>query len=308
MGVRSTVSAFLCFLLLMPASWAQDQAAVVPSTGPTVFRTDTRLVVIHASVVGTDGKLIENLPQSAFTIYENGEKQELKVFRSEDIPVSLGLVIDNSASMHDKRPKVNAASLDLVRASNPEDEVFIMNFDDEPSIAREFTSNINELEEGLKMARARGATAMRDALRLGIEHLKHKGKKEKKVLLVVSDGEDNASIETLDHLVRVAQSNEVLIYAVGLLRDEDPRSAERAKKALDALTQATGGLSYYPQDISEIDRIAREVAHEIRHQYTLAYTPTNLNQDGTFRKIKVDVQGPQVASVRTRSGYYASGS
>jgi VWFA-related protein len=265
-------------------------------------------VVIHASVVGTDGKLIENLPQSAFSIYENGEKQEIKVFRREDIPVSMGLVIDNSASMHDKRPKVNAASLDLVRASNPEDEVFIMNFDDEPSIAREFTSNINELEEGLKMARARGATAMRDALRLGIEHLKHKGKKEKKVLLVVSDGEDNASIETLDHLVRVAQSNEVLIYAVGLLRDEDPRSAERAKKALDALTQATGGLSYYPQDISEIDRIAREVAHEIRHQYTLAYTPTNLNQDGTFRKIKVDVQGPQVAAVRTRSGYYASGS
>jgi VWFA-related protein len=127
---------------------------------------------------------------------------------------------------------------------------------------------------------------------MGIEHLRHGGKKEKKILLVVTDGEDNASVETLDHVIQSAQQNGVIIYCIGLLIDDDPHEAERAKRALDALTFATGGQVWYPQELAEVDAIAREVAHEIRHQYILGYTPTNLAQDGTFRRIRVTVNAP----------------
>jgi Ca-activated chloride channel homolog len=270
------------------------------------FRTDTRLVDLHASVVDKDGHLVLGLPQSAFTIYENGVKQEIKMFRREDVPVSLGLIIDNSASMHDKRAKVASAALALVSASNPEDEVFIMNFNEETSLEADYTSDIKRLEAALKTINSHGGTAMRDALRMGIEHLKHGGKKEKKIVLVVTDGEDNASVETLGHLIQATQQNGVIIYAIGLLSDNEPREAEHAKRALDALTLATGGQVWYPNDLAEVDGIAREVAHEIRNQYILGYTSSNQALDGSFRRIRVAVKAPGDPIVRTRSGYYAS--
>jgi len=270
------------------------------------FRTDTRLVDLHATVVDKDGHLLLNLPQSAFTVYENGVKQQIKVFRREDVPVSMGLVIDNSASMIPKRATVAAAALGLVAASNPEDEVFIMNFNDETSLDREFTNDIKLLEEALKSIKSRGGTAMRDALNMGIEHLRHGGKKDKQVVLVVTDGQDNASVEMLQHVVQAAQQSGVIIYAVGLLSEDDPRETERAKRDLDTLTFATGGQVWYPSELSQMDRIAKEIAHEVRNQYTLAYSPANQAQDGTFRKIKVVIGNPAGAIVRTRSGYYAN--
>src|SRR5579859_4138586 len=245
---------------LVEAQVPPDAKVTEPET--FTFRTDTRLVDLHASVVDKEGHLVLGLPQSAFTIYENGVKQEIKMFRREDVPVSLGLIIDNSASMHDKRAKVGSAALALVSASNPEDEVFIMNFNEEASLEQDYTSNIKELEAALKTINSRGQTAMRDALRMGIEHLRHGGKKEKKILLVVTDGEDNSSVEPLDHVIQSAQQNGVIIYGVGLLSDDEPRERERAKQALDALTFATGGQAWYPQELSEVDGIAREVAHE----------------------------------------------
>lgn len=286
--------------------YAQAPDAKVPEESPVfTFRTDTRLVDLHASVIDKQGHLVLNLPESAFKVYENGIQQEIKSFRREDVPVSLGLIIDNSASMHDKREKVASAALALVGASNPEDEVFIMNFNEEASLEQDYTSNIKELEAALKTINSRGQTAMRDALRMGIEHLRHGGKKEKKILLVVSDGEDNSSVETLDHVIQSAQQNGVIIYGVGLLSDDEPREAERAKQALDALTFATGGQGWYPQELSEVDGIAREVAHEIRNQYIIGYTPIDQAMDGKYRKIRVTVNAPGDPIVRTRAGYYA---
>ncbi|HKW97898.1 MAG TPA: VWA domain-containing protein [Bryobacteraceae bacterium] len=284
---------------------AQTADAKVSDTPEFTFRTEMRLVDLHATVVDSQGHLLLSLPQSAFSIYENGVKQQIKVFRREDVPVSLGLVIDNSASMRDKRAKVGSAALALVAASNPEDEVFIMNFNDKAYLEQDFTNNIKDLEATLKTINSKGETAMRDALRLGIEHLKHSGKKEKKVLLVVSDGEDNSSVETLDHLIQAAQQEGVLIYAVGLLSDDEPREAERAKRQMDALTLATGGQSWYPKDLSEVEGIAREVAHDIRNQYILGYISSNQSFDGSFRRIRVTVN-ERGAAVRTRSGYYAT--
>jgi Ca-activated chloride channel family protein len=280
----------------------QKTAADLPPE--TTFRTDTRLVVLNVSVFDKGGKIVNGIPKSAFSVYENGEKQDIKVYRQEDVPISLGLIIDNSASMTDKRDRVASATLAMVKASNPDDEVFIINFNESAVLTKDFTNNIKDLESALRDINPKGETAMRDALLLGIEHLRHHAKRDKKVLVVITDGEDNSSVETQQHLVQVAQRNDVIIYAIGLLGAEEPGSAERAKKQLNELTLETGGRAWFPNDVAEIANITPEIAHEIRNQYILAYTPSNLAMDGTFRKIKVDVNVPGVA-VRTRSGYYA---
>ncbi len=293
-------SSVLCFLLL-----AGTAGALLGQQGP-VFRAETRLVVLHASVVDRRGNMVTDLPKEAFRVYENDVPQEIRLFKQEDIPVSLGLIIDNSGSMRDKRRAVELAALELVKASNPQDEVFIVNFNDEAYLDVDFTSDINRLEEGLARIDSRGGTAMRDALSMSIDHLVAHARRDKKVLLVVTDGNDNASVITLERLIRKAQQSEVLIYAIGLLDEERKRERERAKRALEALTKATGGLAYYPKDLSEVDGIARKVAHEIRNQYVIAYSPSNPELDGSFRRIRVEVLGRKNLTVRTRSGYYAT--
>ena len=279
-------------------------ASLVLCGQEATFRTDTRLVVLNVSVFDQAGKIVRDLGKSAFTVYENGEKQTLNVFRQDDVPISLGLIIDTSASMTNKRDRVASAALAMVKASNPQDEVFIINFNESAVLAKEFTNDIKDLEKALRDLDAKGETAMRDALLLGIEHLRHSAHRDKKVLLVVTDGEDNSSVETQAHLVQGAQQNDVIIYAIGLLGAEEAASAARARKQLDELTEQTGGRSWFPNDVAEIANITPEMAHEIRNQYVLAYTPTNLAADGSFRKIRVDVDVAG-AVVRTRAGYYA---
>jgi VWFA-related protein len=276
----------------------------------TIFRTDTRLVVLPTTVVDKNGHLVTTLPREAFTVLENGVQQEIKQFKREDVPVSMGLIIDNSGSMRDKRAKVEAAALALVKASNPDDEVFIVNFNDEAFLdnphGKDFTSDIKEMEDALTRIDSRGGTAMRDAIRMSIDHVKEKSHKDKKVLVVVTDGNDNSSVVGLEDLVKAAQQSEVLIYSVGLLTDEERREAKRAEKALEALAEATGGETFFPRDVSEVERIATQVAHDIRNQYTIAYTPLNQAMDGSFRQIKVTVKASGNPSVRARSGYYAT--
>ncbi|HWC00467.1 MAG TPA: VWA domain-containing protein [Bryobacteraceae bacterium] len=284
-------------------AWAQASSG--PELPPqTVFRSDSRLVVLNVSILDPEGKIVSGVRQSDVTVYEDGVKQNIKIFRQEDVPVSLGLIIDNSASMANKRDRVNSAALAMVKASNPRDEVFLIHFDTAAFLSTDFTSNIQQLEKGLQGADAKGETAMRDALLLSMEHLRHSGKKDKKVLLVVTDGEDNSSIETLSHLVQAAHQSDVIIYGIGLLGTEKPESAERAKKEITVLTQNTGGRSWFPNDVADILRITPEIAHEVRNQYIVGYTSTNEAADGSFRKVRVDVHQPDV-TVRTRSGYYA---
>lgn len=281
--------------------------AVAQSPDDTIFHADTRLVVLHASVVDKHGKLITNLPQQAFKVYENGAEQTIKVFRREDVPISLGLVIDNSGSMRPRRSRVERASLDLVRASNPQDEVFVVNFNDEAYLDVPFTGDMKKMEEGIARIDSRGGTALRDSISESMDYLKAQGKKDKKVLLVVTDGADTASNDrdTLEKLVDKAHKDEVLIYAIGLLNEEEPHEAKKAKRVLNALTEASGGMSYYPKQEADVDQLALQVAHEIRNQYIIAYTPTTPD-DGSFRQIKVTVNGPGHPTVRTRTGYYAT--
>jgi Ca-activated chloride channel homolog len=288
----------------------KNGASRTPEDIGEVFRVDTRLVVCNAVVVDKNGHLVTDLKQSNFTVMENGQLQTISVFKREDVPVSMGLVIDNSGSMRDKRAKVAAAALALVKESNKDDEVFVVNFNDEAFLDlphnEEFTNDIGEMEQALSRIDARGGTAMRDAIRMSIDHLREKAHKSKKVLVVVTDGNDNSSVINLENLVKSSLQSEVLIYAVGLLSEEEKGEAARAKKDLSVLTGSTGGESFFPKDISEVDRIAHQVAHDIRSQYMIEYSPSNAAMDGSYRKIEVSVNAPGKLQVRTRSGYYAA--
>jgi len=292
------------FVIVLTAALLLAQQAATDNAPAATFRSDTRLVVLNVSAIGPDGKIVNNIPQSAFSVFEDDVRQQISLFSQEDVPVSLGLIIDNSASMKEKRERVAAAALAMMRASNPKDEVFVIHFNEEPTLVQEFTSNPQQLEASLKKIQSSGETAMRDAVRMGIEHLRAKARKDKKVLLVITDGEDNSSIETMPHLVQTAYQSDVIVYGIGLLGAEEPASAARARKAIEQLTTATGGRAWFPMAVSECIQITPEIAHEIRNQYVLAYTPTNLSADGTFRKVRVEVNYPDV-QVRTRAGYYA---
>jgi Ca-activated chloride channel homolog len=270
------------------------------------FRADTRLVVLHASVTDKKGKLITNLNRDAFKVYENGRPQEVKIFRHEDVPVSLGIIIDDSGSMSTKRARVEAAALAMVRASNPQDEVFIVNFNDDAYLDVPFTNNIHKMEQGLARIDSRGGTAMRDAINMSLDYERQEARKDKKALLVITDGNDNASNVSLERVVQRSNQNDTLIYAIGLFTEEEKREAAKARRALNELTGATGGLSFYPKDVSEVQSLAVEIAHDIRNQYTIAYTPGVQQLDGSYRQIKVTVDAPGRPTVRTRSGYYAT--
>ncbi len=305
LGLLTAAGLLLAPMALQAQGNAQDQA----QSSATVFRAETRLVVCHATVVDKNGRLITNLPQSAFTVFENKIRQEIRKFKREDVPVSLGLVIDNSGSMRNKLAKVEAAALALVKASHPEDEVFVVNFNDTAYLdnpeGKDFTNDIGELEQALKRIDARGGTAMRDAIQMSIDHLK-KGHRDKKVLVVITDGNDNSSLVGMEQIMKSAHQSGILLYGVGLLTEEEHREAARAKKALNDLAEATGGKTYFPKDLEEVDAIAHEVANMIRNQYTIEYTPANAAMDGTFRAIQITAKAPGNPAVRTRSGYYAT--
>jgi Ca-activated chloride channel homolog len=277
---------------------------------PAIIRADVRVVVLHTTVVDKSGHFVTDLPQQAFTVLENGAKQTMQKFKREDVPVSMGLIVDNSGSMRDKRAKVEAAAVALAKASNAEDEVFVVNFNDEAFLdlpaGTEFTSDIKMIQEALTRIDSKGGTLLRDSVRMSIDYLKEKGHRDKKVLVVVTDGDDNASETTLESLVKIAQQSEVLIYTVGLLGENDRSVARRAERELKALSQATGGESYFPKEVSEVDQVAHQVARDIRSQYIIQYRPSNEAMDGTYRQVKVVVNAAGKPTVRTRSGYYAT--
>jgi Ca-activated chloride channel family protein len=263
-------------------------------------------VVLHATVVDDKQRIVTNLDRSAFTVYEDGRPQTITSFRHEDIPVAMGIVIDNSGSMREKRRKVNAAALNLVRSSNPSDEVCIVNFNDEYYLDQDFTSNIKKLKEGLEKIESRGGTALYDAVVATADHLKKNAKLDKKVIFVVTDGEDNASTESLEQAIRRLQAeNGPTVYSIGILGEEEhPR---RAKRALQIMSERTGGIAFFPKTLDEVDEISRTIAHDIRNQYTIGYKPSTPKNQGGYRQVKVEAHSRSYGklTVRTKSGYYA---
>ncbi len=295
-----------------PASTGQSTAPKAPQdpdaadSGVFVFRKQVEEVVLHATVVDDKQRIVTSLDRGDFNVYENGSPQTITSFRHEDIPVAMGIVVDNSGSMREKRQKVNAAALNLVRASNSNDEVCIVNFNDEYYLDQDFTSSINKLKEGLEKIEARGGTALYDAVVATADHLKKDAKLEKKVILVVTDGEDNESAENLEQAVRRLQADGgPTVYAIGILEGEE--HPKHAKRALQLMSERTGGIAFFPKTLDEVDAISRSVAHDIRIQYTIGYKPTTPKTQGGYRQVKVDARSRNYGklTVRTKSGYYA---
>jgi len=289
-----------------PASSNEGQNPDANDNGTFVFRKQVDEVVLHATVIDNKQHLVTNLHKDSFTVYENGRPQPITSFRNEDIPVAMCIVVDNSGSMREKRDKVNAAALNLVRSSNPSDEVCIVNFNDEYYLDQDFTSSINKLKEGLEKIESRGGTALYDAVVATATHLKEDAKLEKKVIFVVTDGDDNESAETLEQAVRrLSAENGPTVYAIGLLEGEE--HVRHARRALQIMCERTGGIAFLPKTLDEVDAISRTVAHDIRNQYTIGYKPTTPKSQGGYREVKVDAKasGYSKLIVRTRSGYYA---
>jgi VWFA-related protein len=273
------------------------------------IKVDVSLVVLHTTVLDDRQRFADGLKNENFRIFEDKVEQKLSVFKREDVPVSMGLVIDNSGSMRDKRSRVNEAAITLVQASNPSDEAFVVNFNDDfyLDLDKDFTSSVPDLKEALERIDSRGSTALYDAIIGSLDHLK-KASRDKHVLLIVTDGEDNTSHNTLEKTVREIQKTDTVIYTIGLLSQESKKSAKKARKALEDIAKASGGVAYFPENVEDVHTICEQVAHDIRNQYTLAYYPTNTKKDGTFRAVTVEVIPPRGRGkllARTRNGYYA---
>jgi VWFA-related protein len=290
----------LALLGLTAALPAQNQTVQTPP-----FHAEVRLVVLQATVRNSRGEVVTGLDQHAFTVYEDGRPQPIALFRRDDVPVSLGLLIDNSGSMRPLRAKVEAAALTFARASNPLDEVFVMNFADKVSLDVPLTGDRRALEAGIARVDSIGGTAMRDAVDRAETYLTEHATKDRKVLLVITDGNDNASLAPLERIEQRAEQAGTVIYAIGLFGSADPGRLKLGHRELDRLAERTGGLSYYPANLDEIPSVVTDIAHQIRLQYTIAYAPVNQAEDGSYRTIRLEARGPGRLSVRTRPGYRA---
>jgi Ca-activated chloride channel homolog len=285
----------------------QDQTGGLDASGQDqgrfVFKKEVEEVVLHATVVDEAGHLVTDLDRNAFFVSQNGAPERITSFRREDTPVAMGIVVDNSGSMRDKRAKVSQAVLNLARASNPEDEIFVVNFGQRPYLDQDFTSDVNLLQAALRQSSTRGSTALYDAVVASARHLRNNPQLDKKVLLVITDGEDNMSRETLeDAKFQLQQPTKgPTVYAIGITEEGFTRAG---RDALQNLATATGGVAFFPESLADVEAITSSIAHDIRSQYTLAYNPGNAGTG--YQTIRVEARAPGHGrlTVRTRTGYY----
>jgi len=299
------------------AGTTQTQTGAAPAStgvvtgenGHYTLRANAYEVRLNASVIDSSGHMADSLPKEAFRVYEDGVQQSILEFRHEDLPVSIGILIDSSGSMYDKRAAVDAASLDLVKLSNTEDEAFLVDFSSEAYIDQDFTNNIAKLQQGLSYIKANGGTALYDAVIASADYLSKNAKRPKQVLLIITDGEDNASSASLESTIRRVQDMDgPAIYCIGLLFGDDVGRSEarHAREVLQELSDQTGGMAYFPKSLKEVDGITHEVAQDIRTQYTIEYRSTKSPALGGYRQIHVEAKekGFHGLQVRTRTGYF----
>jgi Ca-activated chloride channel family protein len=280
----------------------------VQSQDAPVFKADAELVVLHVTVKDRNGAYVAGLPREAFSVVEDGQAQTVRLLTDTDTPVTVGLLIDSSASMYPIRHLVIAGATAFADASHPRDEIFALAFNEAvfPALSPSapFTSDSTVLRAALERSvNARGRTALYDAISAGVDYLSG-GSRERKALIVLSDGGDNASRVTRDEAVRKAQASNAVIYTIAVV---DPGSRDANPKLLRELAQASGGQWFRPERPREIADVLGQIARDIRHTYTVGYMPTNTARDGTFRSVRVVVTAPQGRPlvVRSRRGYVA---
>jgi len=311
--LRRVGTVLLFFLLILPIFakspklWQSPARSNDQGDNQDTIKINIDLVVLHASVQNSERIAVAGLNKGDFQIYEDGVLQQIESFSHGDIPVTVGLVIDNSGSMRPKRSEVIAAALAFARASNAKDQMFVVNFNERVFFGlpanTAFTNSGTQLEIAMSQFAAQGMTALYDAAAAGLEHLK-KGNRDKKVLIVISDGGDNASRHTLAQIMTQAKQSEAIIYTIGIFDKDD---LDRNPRVLKQLAKATGGEAFLPESVKEVVPICERIAHDIRNQYTLTYAPTNVKYDGKYRVIeaKAKTPGGERLVVRTRAGYYA---
>ena len=305
-SAKSGVAIAIGLALVVVTAYARFQA---PAPGQNPFRisVDVALVVLQATVTDRQGSVVTNLGAQDFEVYENGVPQHIQLFKNEDIPVAVGLIIDHSTSMSPKIAEVIAAARTFVRSSNREDEMFVVNFNEAASLGLPagipFSDSTAELERAILNKPTMGQTALYDAIALGLAQLQA-ATRDKKVLIVVSDGGDNTSGHKLEQVMKLAGQSSAVIYTVGLFDQDDP---DQNPGVLNHLARATGGEAFLPGELAEVPAICERIAHDIRHQYTIGYVPSNPGRDGSYRAIRVVARTKVQTklSVRTRTGYIA---
>jgi VWFA-related protein len=313
-GVRGigNVNALPLFLVIGLLSYAGNQTPpAAPDRESETFRIsmDVALVVLHATVIDREGGFVSDLAQRDFEVFEDGKPQQIRVFTNEDVPVTVGLVVDHSTSMQPKLKEVTAAARTFVKLSNPEDEMFVVNFNEHVTLGLpakvRFTASVAQLESAIAAAPASGQTALYDAIAKALGELKA-GSRDKKVLIVVSDGGDNASALSRAQVMKLADQSSAVIYTIGVFDADD---ADQNPGVLKHLAQVTGGEAFVTDQISEIGPISERIARDIRHQYTIGYEPANPSRDDASHTIRVhaSVKGREKLSVRTRTSYVAGG-
>jgi VWFA-related protein len=268
---------------------------------------DVDLVLFNVTITDSRGRPVSGLKQDDFRVYEEGRVQDITAFHAEDVPASIGLIIDNSGSMQNRRTDVANAALAFVGASNPEDEVFVVNFNERvylglpPSIR--FTNDLDQLRSALLRIPAAGLTALYDALATGIEHLSS-GTRNRKTLVVLSDGGDNASRRNLDEVLQIAQRSNATIYTIGIY---DEYNTDRNPGVLRKIAQQSGGRAYFPKSRDDLEQVWRDIASGIRTQYTIGYLSSNPGRNGAFRKVKIVAsRNGKAFRTNTREGYVAA--
>jgi Ca-activated chloride channel family protein len=295
------------FLLLLFAvlSHAGQQVPPPSAVDGSKITVDVNLVVLHASVFDRHGRFVSDLREQDVHVVEDGVLKRITHFGHEDVPITAGLVVDHSGSMRRKLPEVSAVVRTFVQSSNPDDQIFVVNFNETvqfglPDSSR-FTNNSSEVEGAVSRATVGGKTALYDAIAAAFEQLKA-GTLEKKVLLVVSDGGDNASTHTLAQTLELAEQSSAIIYTLGIFDEDDP---DRNAGVLRRLAKSTGGMAFFPHDLKEVSGICGRIARDVRNQYMLAYVPNTPAVHGDYRTIQVTANAPGHGKllVRTRTGY-----
>ncbi len=306
---------FLLSIGVYPQTSEVNSSNPPPENKGYTIGVNVDLVLMYASVFDKNGHFAGGLKEENFKLYEDGVEQKIETFAQDDVPISIGILMDLSGSMKPKREQVDRAAEAFIRASNPQDEVFLIGFNDEVELLQDFTSDIDEITDSLDNTIVSGGTSLYDAIYLGVQKAQT-GKMPKKAVVVISDGEDRDSYYKFTELIGKVQESDVQIFFVGFM---DPlpdkgffgkwsKSAEEKERDnMERISKETGGNAFFPDKLSDIHEIVAEIAAELRSQYSLGYFSSNVNRDGTFRRVKIQLIGDSASKnrIRYRRGYFA---
>jgi Ca-activated chloride channel homolog len=333
-GARVGLLAFLILFWVFPALSQEKPTKEGPKTKPQLeskspqapappqkqggfkIGVNVDLVVMHTSVYDKNGHFVSGLKKENFKLFEDGIEQSINQFSQEDVPLSMGILVDLSGSMRNKVEEVTKAALAFIKASNPQDQVFLVGFNDQVELLQDYTNNIDDISDALDNTVVTGGTALYDSIYLGVQKA-HEGVEPKKAIVVITDGEDRDSYYKLDELTAKVQESDVQIYSIGFLNAAPEKGLfghwsksvpERAMDALKQISEDTGAKAFFPKNISEMGSIVAEIAHELRSQYSIGYYSSNPARDGNFRRVKISLEPATVATTnhaRYRRGYFA---